>query len=171
LVASTVVASAVAVSVGAASTEAATSAAGVIFYAEVGGGVSSIACITVIFLRLFGPTAFFAAEGSSFFCKSFISYGPSGLSNLIGKDSVISFRISSTSAADGVEGVSSSISANFGSEAAAFLFFEAATFGSGLDFLFFRASSSFFTILAACLLRTLTILFLFCPSAPLFNHS
>jgi hypothetical protein len=98
-----------------------------------------------------------AAEGSSFFCKSFVSYGPSGLS-LTGKDSVITFRISSTSAAEGVEEVSSSISAVFGFGAAAFLFFEAATFGSGLDFLFFRVSSPSFTILAACLLRTLTTL-------------
>jgi hypothetical protein len=91
-----------------ASAEAATSAAGVIFYAEAGGGVSSIACITVTILRFFGPTAFFAAEGSTFFCKSFVSCSPSGLSSLIGKDSVITFKISSTSAAEGVEGVSSS---------------------------------------------------------------
>jgi hypothetical protein len=79
---------------------------------------------------------------------------------LIGKDSVITFRISSTSAAEGVEGVSFSISVVFGLGAVAFLFFGAATFGSGLDFLLFRIYSSSFTILAACLLRTLTILFL-----------
>jgi hypothetical protein len=85
------------------------------------------------------------------------------LNNLIDKDSVITFRISSTSSAEGVEGVSSSILAAFGSGAAVFLFFEAATFGSGLDFLFFRASSSSFTIVAAYLLRTLTIVFLFLP--------
>jgi hypothetical protein len=125
--------------------------------------VSSIACITVIILRFFGPTAFFAAEGSSFFCKSFVSCDPSGLSSLIGKDSVITFRISSTSAAEGVEGVSSSISAAFVSGAATYLFFEVAIFGSGLVFLFSRASSSAFTILAACLLRTLTILFSLLP--------
>jgi hypothetical protein len=58
---------------------------------------------------------------------------------LIGKDSVITFKISSTSAAEGVEGVSSSISAVFGSGVAALLFFEIATFGSGLDFLFFQS--------------------------------
>jgi hypothetical protein len=76
LVSSAVAASAVAASVGAASTEAATSASGVIFDAKAGGGVSSIAYITVTILRLFGPTTFFAAEGSSFFCKSFVRCGP-----------------------------------------------------------------------------------------------
>jgi hypothetical protein len=65
---------------------------------------------------------------------------PRGLSSLIGKDSVITFKISSTSAAEGVEGASSFILAIFGSRVAAFLFFEVATFGSGLDF----SSSEFF---------------------------
>jgi hypothetical protein len=63
----------------AASAEAATSAAGVIFYAEASGGVSTMACITVTILHFFGPTAFFTAEGSSFFCKSFVSCGPEEL--------------------------------------------------------------------------------------------
>jgi hypothetical protein len=116
----------------------AASAAGVIFYAETGGGVSSMACITVTILRFFGLADFFVAEGSSFFCKSFVSCGPSGLSSLIGKDSVITFKISSSSAAEGVEGASSSISAIFGSGVAVFLFFEVAIFGSGLDFLFLK---------------------------------
>jgi hypothetical protein len=164
------VSSAIAASAVAASVAVATLAAGVIFDAKAGGGVSSIVSITVIILRLFGPADFFAAEGSFFFYKSFVRCGPNVLS-LIGKDSVITFRISSTSAAEGVEGVSSSISIVFGFRAAAFLFFGAATFGSELGFLFFRISSSSFTILAACLLRTQTILFLFWPSAPLFNHS
>jgi hypothetical protein len=54
-VSSAVAASAVAASVGvgAASVAAATSAAGVIFVAEASGGVSSMASITVIILRLF----------------------------------------------------------------------------------------------------------------------
>jgi hypothetical protein len=112
LVSSAVVASAIAASV------VATSAAAVVFDDEAGGGVSSIACIT---------------EGSSFFCKSFASCGPSGLS-LTGKDSVITFRISSMSAAEGVKGVSSYISAVFGFGAATFLFFEAAT--SAQDWIF-----------------------------------
>jgi hypothetical protein len=131
-----VVASAVAASAGEASTAATTSVAGVIFDAEAGGGVSSIACITVTILRFFGPTTFFPAEGSSFFCKSFVSCGPSGLSSLTGKDSVITFKISSTSAAEGVEGAPSSISAILGSGVAVLLFFEVATFGLGLVFLF-----------------------------------
>jgi hypothetical protein len=90
---------------------------------------------------------------------------------LIGKDSVITFKISSTSVAGGVEGVSSSTSVTFGSGVAAFFFFKATTFGSGLDFLYFKVFSSSFTILAACLLRTLATLFLFAPSAPLLSHS
>jgi hypothetical protein len=164
-VSSIVSASAVAASAGAASVAAAS-----VFYAEAGGGVSSMASITVIILRSFGPAVFFAAESSPFLCKSFVRCGPSGLS-LIGNDSVITFKKISTSAAEGVEGASSSISVVFGFGAASFLFFGAATFGSGLDYLLFRISSSSFTILVACLLRTLTILFLFCPSAPLFNRS
>jgi hypothetical protein len=58
---------------------------------------------------------------------------------LTGKGSVITFRISSTSAAEGVAGASSSRAdvfgfgdAGFGD--AAFLFLGAATFGSGLSF-------------------------------------
>jgi hypothetical protein len=76
------------------------------------------------------------AAGSSFFFKSFISCGPSGLS-LRGKDLVITFKISSTSAAGGVEGTSYSISVDLGFAAATFLFFGTTTFVSGLDFFFF----------------------------------
>jgi hypothetical protein len=82
----------------------------------------------------FCPTTFFfVAEGSSFFCKIFVNSSPKGLSNLIGKDSVVTFKISATSAAGGVEGVSY---AAFGCGLSAFLFFKAAAFGSGVDFLF-----------------------------------
>jgi hypothetical protein len=122
-VALAVAASAVVASVGSASVAVAPSIAGV-FDAEVGGGVSSIASIIVLILHLFGPADFFAAEGSFFFYQSFVRCGPSGLS-LIGKDSVITFRISSTSTAEGVEGDSSSISVVFGFRAVAFLFFVA----------------------------------------------
>jgi hypothetical protein len=93
-----------------ASAVAATSTVGTIFDVETHSDVFSIACITVIILRFFGSTAFFVAEGLSFFSKSIVSCGPRGLSSLIGKDSVITFTISSTSAVEGVEGVSSSIS-------------------------------------------------------------
>jgi hypothetical protein len=60
---------------------------------------------------------------------------------LIGKDSVITFRISSTSAAEGVAGTSSSQtnlsgSGDTGFGDAAFLFLEAATFGSNFSFFF-----------------------------------
>ena len=78
----------------------------------------------------------------------------------MGKDSVITFKISAISVAGGVEGVSSVASVVFSSRVSAFLFFETATFGSGVDFIFFEAFSSSFTILAACLLKMLTILFL-----------
>jgi hypothetical protein len=46
----------------AASAVAAPSTAGVIFDVEAGSGVSSMASITVIILRLFGPADFLAAE-------------------------------------------------------------------------------------------------------------
>jgi hypothetical protein len=69
---------------------------------------------------------------------------------MIGKDSVITFKIYFTSAAEGVEGVSSSILVVFVFGVVAFLFFGAATFGSGLDFfplqnffIFFYHSGSF----------------------------
>jgi hypothetical protein len=56
---SAVVASAVATSVGAALVAVALSTAGV-FDAEAGGGVSSMASVTVIILHFFGPADFFA---------------------------------------------------------------------------------------------------------------
>jgi hypothetical protein len=59
-------ASAVAASVVAASVAVALSTAGA-FEAEAGHGVSSIASVTVIILRFFGPVAFFAIESSFFF--------------------------------------------------------------------------------------------------------
>jgi hypothetical protein len=46
----------------AASVELSASAAGVIFDAEAGGGVSSMACITVIILRFLGPSAFLLSK-------------------------------------------------------------------------------------------------------------
>jgi hypothetical protein len=167
-VSSTVSASAVTASAGASSVAAVSSATGV-FDAETGGGVSSIASKTVMILRLFSA-GFLITAGSSFFYKSFISCGPGGLS-LRGKDLVITFKISSTSGAGGVEGISSSISVVFCFVAAAFLFFVTATFGSGLDFFFFKAFSSSSIILAVYLFMTLTTLFRFGPSAPLLNRS
>jgi hypothetical protein len=79
-------------------------AMGVILDAEANGGVRSMACMTVTILRFFCPSAsFFVAEGSSFFNKSFVSSSPRGLSSWMGKDSVITFKISAISAAGGVE--------------------------------------------------------------------
>jgi hypothetical protein len=127
------VASAAAASEVEASAGAASAAA--ILSAEADDGVSSIASMTVIILCFFGSAGLSATEGSFFFYKSFISSGPSGLS-LLGRDSVITFKISSTSVAEGVEGISSSELA-FGFRAVAFLFFETATFGLGLDFFLF----------------------------------
>jgi hypothetical protein len=127
-VASAAAASEVEASAGAASPAA-------VFGAEADGGVSSIASMTVIILRFFGSAGFSATEGSFFFYKSFISNGPSRLS-LLGRDLVITFKISSASVAEDVEGISSSKSA-FGFGAVAFLFFETATFDSGLIFFLF----------------------------------
>jgi hypothetical protein len=120
--------------------------AAAVFSAEAGGGVSSIASMTVIILRFFGSAGFSAAEGFFFFYKSFISSDPTGLS-LLGRDSVITFKISSALVTEGVEGASSSKSA-FGFEAGAFLFFDTATFGSGLDFFLFLPN--FHPLLSSC---------------------
>jgi hypothetical protein len=65
--------------------------------------------------------------------KNFVSSGASGLS-LIGKGSVITFRISSTSAVEGVEGASSPWADVVVFGDAAFLFLGAAVLGSGLGF-------------------------------------
>jgi hypothetical protein len=89
---------------------------------------------------------------------------------LIGKGSVITFRISSTSTAEGVAGASSSWPDVFGFGDAAFLFFGAAIFGSGLSFLFSEISLSFLANLVPSLSRALATLFLFCPSATLPNY-
>jgi hypothetical protein len=57
----------------------------------------------------------------------------------MGKDSVITFKISAISATGGVKGVSFVALVIFGSRLSAFLFFKVAAFGSGVDFLFFKA--------------------------------
>ena len=97
--------------------------------------------VTVMILCFFGLAAFFVFAGSFSFWKSFVRCGPSGLS-LTGKDSVITFRISSTLVAEGVAAVSSSSSIAFCFGAEAFLFFETSVFGSGFSFFFFNCSSS-----------------------------
>jgi hypothetical protein len=62
-----------------ASAAASVLAVGAILDAEADGGIRSMACITLPILRFFSPSVFFVAEGSSFFCKSFVSSGPRGL--------------------------------------------------------------------------------------------
>jgi hypothetical protein len=60
---------------------------------------------------------------------------------LKGGDSVITFRILATSAAEGVEGASFSVSPTFGSEedaVSSFHFLEIVAFGSGAVFVFFK---------------------------------
>jgi hypothetical protein len=71
------VASAVVASVGAASVVAATSAAGVVFDAEAGGGVSSIACITVTIFCFFAqpPSSLSKARPSFVKALSFLVPG------------------------------------------------------------------------------------------------
>jgi hypothetical protein len=160
------VASAAAASEVEASAGAASAAA--VFGAEADGGVSSIASMTVIILLFFGSVGFSAAEGSFFFYKSFISPGPSGLS-LLGRDSVITFKISSASVAEGVEGTSSKSAFGFG--AGAFLFFDTATFGSRLDFFFFCQILIFFYHPGSLSLYNTNSPFRFGPSIPFLNLS
>jgi hypothetical protein len=63
-----------------ASAMASTIVMGVILDAEANCGVCSMACMPVMILRFFCPSVFFfVAEGSSFFCKSFVSSGPEDL--------------------------------------------------------------------------------------------
>jgi hypothetical protein len=122
-------------------------AAVTILAAEAEGGVRSMACITLTMLRFFCPSVFsFAAEGCSFFCKNFVSSVPRGLSNLLGRESVITFKISATSGVEGVEGASS-VSSFFGSVegvVSSLHFLENIAFGSGAVFAFFKIFSSSF---------------------------
>ena len=70
--------------------------------AEAGGRVCSIAWSMFIIRRFFCPPSLpSVAEGIFFFCKSLVSSNPRGLSNLNGGDSVITFKVSNTSAAEG----------------------------------------------------------------------
>jgi hypothetical protein len=143
--------------------------------AEADGGVCSIASITFTIRCFFcSVTLSFVAEGYSFFCKNFVSSDPRGLSSLKGGDSIITFRISAASAVEGVRGASSPISSIFGSkegDVSSFHFLEIVAFGLGADFVFLKTFSSSFTSRVACLLRMLTILFLFTPLAPLSSLS
>jgi hypothetical protein len=105
------------------------------------------------------------------FCKNFVSSDPSGLSSLKGGESVITFIISATSIVEGVEGASSHA---FGSEEGnrlSFRFLEIINFGSYAVLGFFKVFSSSFINRAACLLRMLTILFLFIPLVPSSSFS
>jgi hypothetical protein len=101
----------------------------------------------------------FFRQYKTFFCRScfvplknFVSFGATGLS-LTGKGSVITFIISSTSAAEGVAGVSSSRTNVFGSGDAVFLFLAATTFGSGLNFSFFFFVTLVLSLSLWCSLR------------------
>jgi hypothetical protein len=81
----------------------------------------------------------------------------------MGRESVITFKISATSAAEGVEGASS-VSPTFGSAVevvSSLRFLEGVTFGSGTIFAFFEKFSSSFINRAACLFKMLTTCFLF----------
>jgi hypothetical protein len=155
----------------AASTAASTLAPAVvtILVAEVEGGVCLTACIMLTICRFFC-----SSTCCSFFWKNCVSSDHRGLSSLKCGESVITFKISATSVTEGVEGASSPLSSTFGSAEgvmSSFRFLEIASFVSGADFAFFKIFSSSFTSRAACLLRMLTILFLFTPSAPLSSLS
>jgi CMP-2-keto-3-deoxyoctulosonic acid synthetase len=93
------------------------------------------------------------------------------LSSANGKDSVITFKIFETLAAEDEEGLAVyfGTSSNFvfsDDILASFRFLGAYTFGSGTIFRFCKASWSSLTDRTACLLRILTILFLLTPPAP-----
>jgi hypothetical protein len=90
---------------------------------------------------------------------------------LNGGDSVITFKISDTSAAEGDRGLEifSGASCTFGLAEgilSSFRFLGASAFGSDIVFIFIKASSSSFTDQAACLLKMLITLFLFAPPPP-----
>jgi hypothetical protein len=134
---------------------------------EAEGGVHSMACITFTICCFFGSFTFsYVAEGCPFFCKNCVSSDPSGLNSLKDGESVISFRISATSVAEGIEGVSFSASSSEEGIMLSFHFLEIAIFGSSAVLGFFKAFSSSFTNRAACLFRMMTILFLFILLAP-----
>jgi hypothetical protein len=98
-----------------------------------------MACITFTIHCFFCSFTFSStAEGCPFFCKKFVSSDPIGLSSSKGGESVITFRISATSAAEGVEGASSPA---FGLEEGtmlSFRFLEIAIFGSCAVLVFFK---------------------------------
>jgi hypothetical protein len=76
----------------------------IVLSAEAGGGVCSIAYITFIIHRFFCPLAFpSTVEAVSFDCKRLVRSNLRGLSSANGMGSVITFRISETSAAEGEE--------------------------------------------------------------------
>ena len=104
------------------------------------GSVRSMACITFTIRRFFCSFTFSSVvEGCPLFCKNFASSDPSELSSLKGGESVITFRISATSTAEGVEGASFPA---FGSEEGtmlSFRFLEIAIFFSCAVLSFFKA--------------------------------
>jgi hypothetical protein len=126
----------------------------VAFVAEAQGGVFSIACIIFTIHRFFCPSIFSSiAKGVALLYKSFVSSNPRGLSSLNGGDSIITFKISTTSVADGDRGVFSAASSTFGSVEgiwSSFRFLEIVAFSSGVVFAFFKAFSSSFTDRATC---------------------
>jgi hypothetical protein len=136
------------------------------FAAEVEGGVCSIACITFIICRFFCPPTFSSTAGAvSFDCKRLVKSNLRGLSSANGMDSVIIFRISDTSVAEGERGliVFSGTSYTIGSAEdilSSFRFSGAESFGSGRVFCFFEAFWSSLTDRVACIPRILTTLFL-----------
>jgi hypothetical protein len=129
-------------------------------------GVYSMASSIFIIRRFFWPPfPPSAAEEISLVCKRLVSSNLRGLSSANGKDSVITFKISETSAAEDAEGLvvcfgTSCIFVFSRDISASFRFLGADTFVSGTVFCFFKAFWSSLTDWIACLLRILTILFL-----------
>jgi pyruvate-formate lyase-activating enzyme len=90
-----------------------------------------MACIAFTIHHFFGSFNFSSvAEGCPFFCKNCVSSNPSGLSSWKGGESAITFRISATSVAEGVERVSFFASGSKEGTMLSFHFLEIAIFGS-----------------------------------------
>jgi hypothetical protein len=118
------------------------------------------------------PPAFSFMDGAVFFdCKRLVISNLRGLSSANGMDSVITFRISDTSAAEGKGGpvVFSGTSCTFVSVKdilTSLRFLGAESFDSDRVFCLFKAFWSSLTDQVACLPRILTTLFLLPPLAP-----
>jgi hypothetical protein len=137
----------------------------IVYSAKAGGGVCSMACITFIIHSFFCPPTFPPiAEVVFFECKRLVRSDLRGLSSANKMGSVITFRISETSAEEGEEAPASlsGTSCTFvptGEILMIFRFLGTESFGSAAIFCFLMAFWSSLTDRMVCLFRILTTLF------------